>query len=325
MRRALRDLVEHPRPRVLVAVSGGPDSLALLAATCFAAPRMGIAVGAVTVDHGLQPGSVALARSVAATAAAFGAEPVTIAHVQVRGGGGLEAAARRARYDALERAAHATRAQAVMLAHSRDDQAETVLLGLARGSGTRSLAGMAPHAGLFRRPFLAVDRRTVAAAAQVAATDPGGMTAWDDPHNHDRAFARVRVRHDVLPVLEADLGPGVAAALARSADLLRDDADALDAWADLQIPSLVGTTGDDRSTDVDAVGLSGLPRAIRTRVLRRAALTAGASPSDLTAGHVRALDTLIMGDATGASLDLPGRLRAHRVGGRLHLTRGLPA
>jgi tRNA(Ile)-lysidine synthase len=326
VRRALRDLVGHPRPRVLVAVSGGPDSLALLGATCFAAPRMGVAVGAVTVDHGLQPGSTQRARAVAAAAARLGAEPVSVAHVTVDGGGGPEGAARRARYDALARAARAVRAQAVLLAHTRDDQAETVLLGLARGSGSRSLAGMASVAGIYRRPFLALGRATVAAAADAMAA-AGGMAPWDDPHNLDRAFARVRVRHDVLPVLEADLGPGIGAALARSADLLRDDADALDEWARTQVPALVtvpATVAADResTTGVDAVGLSALPRAIRTRVLRWAALSAGAPASDLTAGHVSALDTLVMGDSAGMSIDLPGRVRAHRAGGRLYLSRG---
>jgi tRNA(Ile)-lysidine synthase len=319
VRAALRDLVEQPHPLVLVAVSGGSDSLALLAATCFAAPRMGIAVGAVTVDHGLQPGSARRARAVAAASVRLGADPVSIAHVRVVGGGGPEAAARRARYGALDRAARTTGAQAVLLAHTQDDQAETVLLGLARGSGTRSLAAMAPVAGVYRRPFLALGRTTVAAAARAAATEPGGMTPWDDPHNLDRAFVRVRVRHDVLPVLEADLGPGVTAALARSAALLRDDADALDQWARTEARSLV-LTGDDGS-HVDAVGLSALPRAVRTRVLRRAALGAGAPASDLTAGHVGALDTLVMGESTGMRIDLPGRLRAHRAGGRLYLTR----
>jgi tRNA(Ile)-lysidine synthase len=288
---------------------------------------MGISVGAVSVDHGLQPGSGERATAVAATAVRLGAEPVSVWHVRVDGAGGPEAAARRARYGALERAAQAARAQAVLLGHTRDDQAETVLLGLARGSGTRSLSGMASVAGLYRRPFLALPRATVAAAAQTVAADPGGMAPWDDPHNTDRAFARVRVRHDVLPVLESDLGPGVAAALARSADLLRDDADALDEWADVDGPSLVSPGVDDAATGatVDAVGLSALPRAVRTRVLRRVALAVGAPASDLTAGHVAALDTLVMGDSAGIRLDLPGRLRAHRSGGRLYLTRGQPA
>lgn len=320
VRAALRDLVGRERPSVLVGVSGGADSLALLAAACFAGPRMGVQVGAVTVDHGLQDGSAVRARQVAAHAAGLGADPVSVWHVVVAGAGGPEAAARRARHEALSLAASAARADAVLLAHSRDDQAETVLLGLARGSGARSLSGMAPISGIFRRPMLALPRSVLAAAAQVSAQGPGGVRPWDDPHNADRAFRRPRVRHRVLPVLEAEIGPGVAAALARSAELLRDDADALDEWADREAAHLVDGAGVD-AVRVDAVGLSGLPTAVRTRVLKHAALAAGAAASDLAAVHVRAMDSLVMSESTGASIDLPSGVRAQRVGGRLWLDR----
>lgn len=319
VRESLRDLVGADRPLVLVAVSGGADSLALLAAACFAGPRMGVRVGAVTVDHGLQRGSSERARLVAAHASRLGAEPVSIWHVVVDGRGGPEAAARRARYRALGAAASATGADAVLLAHSLDDQAETVLLGLARGSGARSLSGMAPVAGLFRRPLLALPRHVLAEAAQHAAAEPGGLSPWDDPHNADPAYGRPRVRHRVLPVLEGEIGPGVAAALARTADLLRDDADALDEWAATAARTLVGAAGVD-GTGVDAIGLSGLPPAVRTRVLRGAAVRAGSPPTDLTSAHVRAMDAFVMGESGGMSIDLPGRVRATRVGGRLELT-----
>lgn len=316
VRTGLADLVGKASPvTVLVAVSGGPDSLALLAATCFVAPRLGIGVGAVTVDHGLQPGSARRARDVAAYAVRSGADPVSIWHVTVSGTGGPEAAARRARYEALGQAAAAARAEAVLLAHSRDDQAETVLLGLARGSGARSLSGMSAANGLIRRPFLGLPREVLVAAAEVEASRPGGLRPWDDPHNADPAFLRARVRHEVLPVLESRLGPGVSAALARSADLLRADADALDAWAQQQLESLVDTGG------VDAIGVSALPRAVRTRVLRLAAMAAGSPASHLSAAHVAMLDAMVTGQTTGMSADLPGRVHAERVGGRLRLTR----
>lgn len=324
VRQSLRDLVGADRPLVLVAVSGGADSLALLAAACFAGPRMGVRVGAVTVDHGLQRGSSDRARLVAAHAIGLGADPVSIWHVVVDGRGGPEAAARHARHQALGAAASATGADAVLLAHSLDDQAETVLLGLARGSGARSLSGMAPAVGLFRRPLLALPRRVLAEAAQHAAAEPGGLRPWDDPHNVDPAYGRPRVRHRVLPVLEREIGPGVAAALARTADLLRDDADALDEWAASAAQTMVQVTGNDGTgasgADVDAVGLSGLPAAVRTRVLRGAAVRAGSPPSDLTSAHVRAMDAFVMGESGGMSIDLPGRVRATRVGGRLELT-----
>jgi tRNA(Ile)-lysidine synthase len=311
----LRALAAQARPVVLVAVSGGADSLALLAAACFVGPRMGVRVGAVSVDHGLQRGSTHRARAVAAHAAARGADPVSVWHVTVHGPGGPEAAARTARYEALRHAAAAAGAQAVLLGHTRDDQAETVLLGLARGSGARSLAGMAPHQGLFRRPLLGLSRETVAAAAQCHADEPGGLAPWHDPHNADLAYRRARVRHEVLPVLERQLGPGVAAALARSADLLRADADALDEWAERETLRLVA------DGVVDAIGVSALPRAVRTRVLRRAAIMAGSAPSDLTAGHVVTLDSLVMGQTVGATAHLPGGVRAERLGGRLRMSR----
>lgn len=298
---------------MLVAVSGGPDSLALLAAACFVGPRLGVAIGAVTVDHGLQAGSASLAREVAALAVRLGADPVSVWHVVVAGPGGAEAAARSARYRALERAAAAARADAVLLGHTRDDQAETVLLGLARGSGARSLAGMPAVAGLYRRPFLALPRAIVAEAAN--AVEGRGGLPWDDPHNADPRYARARVRHRVLPVVEDELGPGISAALARSAAALRADADALDAFADEAARDLL------HDGCVDAIGLSALPTAVRTRVLRRAALAAGSPPSDLTAAHVTALDALVMEDSTGLRIDLPGRVQARRAGGRLELGR----
>ncbi len=312
VRTALRDLVGQPRPLVLVAASGGPDSTALLHATCFVAPRLGIGVGVVTVDHGLQAGSAARARDVAAYATGLGAFPVSIWHVVVDGPGGLEAAARQRRRFAYEQAAAAARAQAVLLGHTRDDQAETVLLGLARGSGARSLAGMASAVGLVRRPLLALPRTVVAEAARL----PTGAPLWDDPHNADPAFARARVRHDALPVLERALGPGVAAALARSADLLRADSDALDDWAATEQQRVSRQPG-----DLDAVALSGLPAAVRTRVLRRAAIEAGSPAGALTAGHVDALDALVMAAPVGAQSSLPGGLVAARRGGRLLIGR----
>ena len=168
-----------------------------------------------------------------------------------------------ARYAALEAAAADVGAAAVLLGHTLDDQAETVLLGLARGSGARSLAGMPPRRGLFPRPLLGV-RRPVTAAACAAL----GLAPWDDPHNADRRFARVRVRLDALPALEAALGPGVAEALARTADQLRDDAEVLD-------EDRRRGTGALRSPPMSAASLAGLPGAVRSRVLRSAALAAG--------------------------------------------------
>lgn len=307
MRAALADL--GPGELVLAACSGGPDSVALAAALAFEGPRAGLRAGAVTVDHGLQAGSAERAAEVAVQLEQLGLAPVEVARVAVGDRGGPEGAARDARYRALDEAAARLGAAAVLLGHTRDDQAETVLLGLARGSGPRSLAGMAPVRGIYRRPLLGLPRDTVRAAA-------AGHATWDDPHNTDPAFGRARVRREVLPVLERELGPGVAAALARSADQLRADADALDAWAATALTQARGAHG-----GLELPVLAGLPTAVRTRVLRRAAVDAGCPPSDLSAGHVRELDRLVTDWHGQGPLHLPGGVSAARACGTLALSR----
>jgi tRNA(Ile)-lysidine synthase len=297
---------------VLVASSGGADSVALAAAAAFEAPRLRLRVGAVTVDHGLQPGSAARAVAVAADLRELGLDPVEVATVEVAGGGGPEAAARTARYEALDDAAERLGAHAVLLGHTLDDQAETVLLGLARGSGTRSLAGMPAVAGVggrYRRPLLGIER----AVTRAACADLG-LVVWDDPHNVDPAFTRVRVRSDVLPMLEEALGPGVAAALARTADLARDDADALDAWASAVKATV---TADDGS--LDAAAVAGSPSAVRRRVLRLAAIEAGSPGGALGSVHLAAVDALLTDWHGQGAVSLPGGRSAVRRYGRLYL------
>ena len=313
VRESLRDL--DPGVLVLAACSGGADSLALAAALAFVAPRERLRAGAVTVDHGLQPGSAGRARAVTEALIGLGLDPVECIRVTVPPGetnGGPEASARAARYDALEAAARRTGAAAVLLGHTLDDQAETVLLGLARGSGARALAGMAARRGRYRRPLLAVRRRATANACAAL-----GLAVWEDPHNADPRFSRARVRHEALPALEEALGPGVAEALARTAGQLRADADYLDVLAAMETER----AGGGRSSLLTD-SLAALPPPIRTRVLRAAAITAGCPAGSLTACHVEQLEVLVTRWRGQRWIDLPGGVRGFRREGQLRFTRG---
>ena len=255
-----------------VALSGGPDSLALTAAAAVTLPTT-----ALIVDHGLQPGSDAVAETARRHAMGLGCVGATVLRVQVGSQGGPEAAARSARYAALE----AARAGApVLLAHTLDDQAETVLLGLGRGSGPRSIAGMRPCDPPWYRPLLGVRRRSTRAACAEL-----GLTAWDDPHNRDPRFTRVRLRTEVLPLLEEVLGGGVAEALARTASALREDTDTLDSLA---AADLAGATS---GAGVDVTAIQDLPEALRRRVIRAWLLTGGAT--GLSDGQIRGVDHLV--------------------------------
>jgi tRNA(Ile)-lysidine synthase len=295
-----------PGALVLVACSGGADSLALAAAASFHAAREQRRVGAVVIDHGLQPDSDRVAATVGARLTSLGLDPVVVRRVSVTGGGGLEAAAREARYAALAAVARETGAVLVLLGHTRDDQAEQVLLGLTRGSGARSLAGMPRARGLFRRPLLGVPREQTRASCAAE-----GLDWWDDPMNDDPAHTRVRARRALVD-LERDLGPGVAAALARTADQLREDADHLDALAD----EAVATLGAGPWPTQD---LAALPRPVRTRVWRRLVLAAGAPGGQVSTRHTEACDALLTDWHGQGPVSLPGPLVASRSGGRVSI------
>lgn len=285
---------------LMVACSGGPDSLALALAAGIVGTRRGLDVRAVVVDHGLQAGSSEVAAGVAAQLTAHGLQ-ATVRRVSVLDGpDGTEAAARQARYAALEDEARP--GELVLLGHTLDDQAETVLLGLARGSGTRSLAGMPVRRGAFVRPLLGLRAaQTVQTCAEL------GVEPWSDPHNHEPRFARVRVRQRVLPLLEAELGPGIAEALARTAELARRDADLLDELA-----------GQHRPPAADKVfpvaELAELPAALRSRVLRDWLRACGAT--DLSAQHLETVQALIEDWHGQRGVDLPG-VRVTRRDGQL--------
>jgi tRNA(Ile)-lysidine synthase len=290
---------------VLVALSGGPDSLALAAAVAFEAPRAGLRAGAVIVDHGLQHGSAAVAERAAEHARALGLEPVQVRRVTVGTDGGPEAAARKQRYKALAVAKAETGAVAVLLGHTLDDQAETVLLGLARGSGPASLHGMASASGPFLRPLLGIQRQTT-----VDACADAGLEPWIDPHNSDEAYSRVRVRRTVLPLLEAELGPGIADALARTAEQLREDSDALDRFADEIIEELADIA--DGGISLPVATLEANPAALRQRLIRLAV----ASEFHVSLSRAQTLEVAkLVTDWHGqGAIDLPG-LTARRESG----------
>jgi tRNA(Ile)-lysidine synthase len=300
VRVAVRHALDLPSGSlVLAACSGGADSLALASAAAFVAPRLGLRAGLVTIDHGLQEGSAERAAAVAAWGAEAGLAPAVTAKVTVGRAGGPEAAARDARYAALVTAAHEHGAAAVLLGHTLDDQAETVLLALARGAGPRGLSGMPERRGIFRRPLLGLSRaQTRAACAEL------GVVPWDDPHNADPAYARARVRA-ILPALVEALGPDVVPNLARTARLIAADTALLDELA-------AAHTGEPRIAD-----LATLPSALRTRVLRNFALRLGAPAGALATVHIDALDALVTAWRGQGPVSLPGGIQVTRRDGRL--------
>jgi tRNA(Ile)-lysidine synthase len=293
LRAALTEFARrHPMQRWCVGLSGGADSLALTAAAATMLPTT-----ALIVDHGLQPGSEQVASTAQQQALTLGCAAAQVLRIKVGNAGGPEAAARTARYAALD----AARAGApVLLAHTLDDQAETVLLGLGRGSGARSIAGMRDWDPPWGRPLLGVRRAVTAAVCAEL-----GLTPWRDPHNADPRFTRVRLRSEVLPLLEDVLAGGVAESLARTAAALREDNDALDTLAQTQLAAL--RTEDGLTVD----GLDDLPAALRRRVIRAWLLTVGAA--GLTDVQIRAVDALVARWRGQGGVAVPAPLRYQRL------------
>lgn len=313
VRRAVRAALAGASDRVIVGLSGGADSLALAAAVAFEAPRADVEASAVVIDHGLQPGSEKVAARAVDVARSLGL-PAHSVRVTVGLDGGPEAAAREARRDALREAAREAGATTILLAHTLDDQAETVLIGLARGSGTASLGGMWPvreEDGIrWVRPLLGIRRATTRAACVAQ-----GLPPWNDPHNLDRRFLRVRVRQDVLPLLEDALGPGVAEALARTADQLREDAEAFAEMIDETIEDIVEHA--EAGIAVSAAALAANPPALRHRIIRH--IVASEFGESLTRVQTLEVARLATDWKGQGPLDLPG-CTAARHGNRILFT-----
>jgi len=347
---ALDGLGLEPDDLVLVACSGGADSLALAVAVAQAAKRVGrttrrkgycIRAGAVIVDHNLHPDSAAVATKTAAYCQQLGLDPVIIAAVAVdtTSGEGLEAAARTARYEAFEQASRETGAKAILLGHTMDDQAESVLLGLARGSGARSLSGIAPQRGKYLRPFLEVRRRTTEEICNIFGLEP-----WHDPanylpqghdicgqkapQNHDHVAdakppvpTRTNIRATAIPALSAAVGHDIVPALARTADLLREDADALKQYAtdiyEKAQKAASTTTAEQANLALDIGVLNEAPAAVRTRALRLAMEHLGIRSDRATRAVTLALDALVTNWHGQDGVYLPRNLVARRIGGIL--------
>ena len=300
IRKAVKPFLDKTNEVILFGCSGGADSLAL--ALALIAEREGKTIIPVVVDHGLQPESKKITADVVSKLKSIGFNRIESAIAQVVVTDGLEASARRARYKVFNQYIDTYQPEYFFLAHTLNDQAESVLLGLARGSGARSLAAMAVENNKFIRPLLKISRATTESACEES-----GVEYWSDPHNEDLKYSRVRVRKNVLPNLESNLGPGITEALVRSADLLRDDADALDALARFEITRV----GD----DVNLIGA--LPRAIRSRVIRQLAISNGCPINDLTRDHVLSIDALITNWHGQGALNLPGGVNVERRHERL--------
>jgi tRNA(Ile)-lysidine synthase len=281
-------------PPVVVACSGGPDSLALLAL----AAQAGLEPVAVHVDHGARAGSGTEADVVAAFAGklgtGFAGETVSVAP-----GPNFEARAREARYAALERARERLGATAVLVGHTRDDQAETVLLNVLRGAGVSGLAGMPARRGTIVRPLLGVSRADLAAVCRRL-----GLAPIDDPMNADPVHRRVWLRREVIPALEAGARRDLRAVLARQAVVARDDNDLLDALA---AELLAGALGDGQ---VRTSTLATAPVALARRAVR---LWLGPPPPSST--DVDRILAVARGEHR--AVEIAGGVEVRRSGGRL--------
>lgn len=306
VRRSLESV--PPGDHVVVAVSGGADSLLLAHCLVLEGAELALTIHGVVIDHQLQPNSGEVALDAKCALDELGISSVEIIPVAVIKKDGIEADARRARYEALNAYATKVKASAIFLGHNQDDLAESVLLGLTQGAGTKSLAGMAEIDGIYRRPFLTISREEV-----IAACTEAKITFWSDPHNDDVRFTRVKIRKQVIPFLESEMGPGIKEALARSARIFREDSDALDALTD----EIFATIADPSSMEIAL--LEPLPSAVRKRVIRRALALLGVSR--VSAEQLGWVDALVSQWRGQREVALPAGVTARRESGRLALSK----
>jgi len=313
LRRAVRNGLSEAHisagETVVVAVSGGADSLALAAAVAFEAPRANVEARAVIIDHGLQPGSAEIAKVALGRCSELGLAGEIRAVVVAKTGDGLEAEARNARYEALEQARQDLGAVAILLGHSQDDQAETVLLGLTRGSGLKSIAGMSlwDSDRKLLRPLLSIDRKTI-----VESCRDQDIEFWEDPHNQDRGFTRVKIRQ-LLKAMESELGPGLSSALAKTASIAAGAEDYLQVAA-VELEQKARLKGTPRSQSYDAKLLQGTHPALLTQTLRHISLKLGAK--SLSMAQLETVSELITNWHGQKSIPLSG-ITVERVNNEL--------
>ncbi|MEY4323456.1 MAG: hypothetical protein RL410_1237 [Actinomycetota bacterium] len=290
---------------LLVGVSGGADSLALAAACASLSDELSVTFVPVIVDHQLQQGSHEVAENAAQQCKSFGLERCIVTAVTVVDSGeGLEAAARKARYEAFHHAIAETGAVAILLAHSLEDQAETVLMRLSRGSGTRSISAMAQEQGIVWRPLLTTKRAVLRESLNEL-----DIAAYDDPHNFDDKFLRVKVRTKLMPMLRETLGDTVDEALARTASMAREDADALDHFAELELHARLD------GGELDINNFAQLPKAISTRCVRMWLLLCGVG--QLSFEHINAVWRLATDPRVQGPVKVAGGVEVSKASGRL--------
>ena len=303
LQNAVNELIKNfePADTLLIACSGGADSLALAWASKVVAKRLDLNVIAVIIDHQLFNESFQVALNAKEQCENFGIEKVLIKKIEViEHKEGLESAARSARYEAFEQLMIELNAKAVLLAHTQDDQAETMLMRLTRGSGAKSLSAMKEVSGKYLRPFLHIRKKELVEALQKE-----GITFWQDPANTDYRFLRAKVRNELMPKLIEVLGESVIESLDRTSDLLKEDNEALE--------SIAFKNYQDLNKELNVEVLIKFPAAIRKRIIKIAALDSGVNPGPFSYEHIEAIDALVTNWRGQGNVDLPGFIQASRV------------